>query len=90
MARRKSQAACPARLKPNRAAAVISTLTIVTLAVPKPETTLLLARLEITVPALTAMDRYPTRLTGACRSNLITGQALPMMESGSPRLIKAT
>jgi len=87
MARRKSQAACPARLKPNRAAAVISTLTIVTLAVPKRETTLLLARL---VPALTAMDRYPTRLTGACRSNLITGQALPMMESGSPRLIKAT
>jgi hypothetical protein len=57
MARRNKKAACLARPKPKRAAAVINTLTIVTLAVPKRETTRLLNRLETTVPALMVMAR---------------------------------
>jgi hypothetical protein len=74
---------------PKRAAAVIATLAAVTVPVLNLARILLDEKLDMIVPPLIVMARYPAMATGASSPDLIAGQALPRSESGSPKLINA-
>ena len=89
MAQRKSIHAPGTSEMPSRPAAVISTLTAVTLPTPKRVMSRLEARLDTTVPAETTIEMYPASDSGAPSSACMTGHALPSTESGSPRLMNA-
>ena len=75
--------------KPNNAAAVIATDTVVTRAVPKRWITRSAARLETIVQALISIASVPAPVMVEPISSNMLGQALPSRESGSPREIKA-
>ena len=75
---------------PSMAAAVISTLTAVTRAVPKRAIIRALNRPLSTVPAHTTAPSTPAKERSAPRSACMAGQTDPSNESGSPRLMKAT
>ena len=78
-----------ANANPNKATAVIATLTAVTFPVLNLFMILLENRLDMIVPRLIVIAIQPAVGTGAPSSALIAGQALPRSESGRPRLIKA-
>ena len=75
---------------PSNAPAVMATLTSVTFPVPNRLMSLVLIRLETTVPHETTMDTTPAKDSGAERSTCMAGQAEPKRESGRPKLINAT
>ena len=74
---------------PSSAAAVMATLTAVTLPAPKRWVRRSEARLETMVPLAIRTVRKPANETGTPRSWCITGHPEPTSESGSPRLMKA-
>jgi hypothetical protein len=78
-----------AKEKPNKAPAVISTLTIVTFPVPNLRSTFPLNRLDIMVPPETVIEIIPAVAKDSFKSSRITGQVTPNKESGNPRLINA-
>ena len=87
MAHRQSIQNCVERENPNSAAAVMPTLMVVTLPVPRVRVSRSLCRLERIVPS--EMERIPAQDTGTPSSGYMVGQADPSRESGRPRLIKA-
>ena len=74
--------------KPNRAAAVMPTLTAVTFPAPRARVSRSLWRLETMVPPETTMDTIPAKDTGTPNCPYMDGQAAPSRESGRPRLMK--
>lgn len=76
------------KANPDRAQAVINTLTAVTIPAPYFLVTLSESRMETIVPEQIIIDIIPAHERGTAKSADMTGHADPSRESGKPRLIK--